>query len=75
MKVVNLTGFTVVTGTVLIVKCQPTILNILTRYVRITYFIRLQQRNLPDFMYFINVNILGSQCAQSTNDLVCYIDL
>jgi len=30
-------------------------------------------RNLPDFMYFINVNILGSQCAHSTNDLICYV--
>jgi len=29
----------------------------------------------PDFMYFINVNILGSQCAHSTNDLVCYVGL
>ena len=26
-------------------------------------------------MYFINVNILGSQCAHSTNDLVCYVGL
>ena len=25
--------------------------------------------------YFINVNILGSQCAPSTNDLVCYVGL
>ena len=33
------------------------------------------QRNVTDFMYFINVNILGSQCAHSTNDLVCYVGL
>jgi len=26
-------------------------------------------------MYFINVNILGSQCAHSTNDLVCNVGL
>jgi hypothetical protein len=26
-------------------------------------------------MYFINVNILGPQCAHSTNDLVSYIGL
>ena len=26
-------------------------------------------------MYFINVHILGSQCAHSTNDLVCYVGL
>jgi len=26
-------------------------------------------------MYFINVNIFGSQCAHSTNDLVCYVGL
>ena len=26
-------------------------------------------------MYFINVNIFGSQCAHSTNDLVCCVDL
>ena len=32
-------------------------------------------RNLPDFMHFIIVNILGSQCAHSTNDLVCHVDL
>ena len=38
-------------------------------------FIRSQQRNLPDFMYFIHVNILGSQCAHSTNDLVCSVGL
>jgi len=31
--------------------------------------------DLPDFTYFINVNILGSQCAHSTNDLVYYVDL
>ena len=32
-------------------------------------------RNLPDFTYFINVNILGSQCAHSTNDLICCVAL
>jgi len=26
-------------------------------------------------MYFIIVNILGSQCAHSTIDLVCYVGL
>jgi len=26
-------------------------------------------------MYSINVNILGSQSAQSTSDLVCYVGL
>jgi len=26
-------------------------------------------------MYFIYVNILGSQCAYSTNVLVCYVGL
>jgi len=26
-------------------------------------------------MYLINVNILGSQSAHSTNDLVCYVGL
>jgi len=26
-------------------------------------------------MYFINVNILGSQYGHSTNDLVCYVGL
>ena len=26
-------------------------------------------------MYFINVKILGSQCAHGTNDLVCYVGL
>ena len=26
-------------------------------------------------MYFTNVNILGSQCAHSANDLVCYVGL
>ena len=31
--------------------------------------------NLPDFMYFINVNILGSQYAHNTNDLDCYVGL
>ena len=25
------------------------------------------------FMYFINVNILESQCAHSTNDVVCHV--
>ena len=29
----------------------------------------------PDFMYFINVNILRSQCAHSTSDLICYVGL
>ena len=24
-------------------------------------------------MYFINVNILGSQCAHNINGLVCYV--
>jgi len=31
-------------------------------------------KNLPDFTYFIKVNILGSQCAHSTSDLI-YVDL
>jgi len=65
----------VIIGTILIVKCQPTILNILTIQVRITYFIRPKQISLAVFMYFINVNILESQCAYSTNDLVCYVGL
>jgi len=26
-------------------------------------------------MYFINVNVLGSQWAHNTNDLVCYVGL
>jgi len=26
-------------------------------------------------MYFINVNILVSQCAHRTDDLVCYVGL
>jgi len=43
--------------------------------VRITYFIRPEQRNLPVLMYFVNVNKKESQCAHSTNDLVCYVDL
>ena len=34
------------------------ILNILTRYVCIAYFIHSEQINLAVFMYFINVNIL-----------------
>jgi len=51
------------------------ILKILTRLVRITYSIRPQQRNLPKFMYLINVNILESQRAHSTNDLVCFVGM
>jgi len=35
----------------------------------------LSKENLPDFMYLINVNILGSQCAHRTSDLVCYVGL
>jgi hypothetical protein len=26
-------------------------------------------------MYFISVDILGSQCTHSANDLVCYVGL
>jgi len=37
--------------------------------------LRPQQRNLPDFMYLINVNILESQRAHSTNDLVFNVGL
>jgi len=38
-------------------------------------FIRPYERSLPDFMYFIHVNILVFQCAHSTNHLVCYVGL
>jgi hypothetical protein len=35
----------------------------------------LSKETYPGFMYFINVNILGSQYTHSTNDLVCYVGL
>ena len=37
--------------------------------------LRFFPRILPDFMYFINVNLLGPQCAHSTNESVCYVGL
>ena len=43
--------------------------------MRVIYFIRPSQRNLPDLLYSMNVNILGSHCAHSPNDLVCYVGL
>jgi len=41
------------------------------------YYIFLSSlaKKLPRFYVFYNVNILGSQRAHSTNDLVCYVGL
>ena len=43
--------------------------------INVCYIYHLSLEKKQDFMYFINVNILGSQCAHSTNDVVCYVGL
>ena len=45
-----------------------------SQYVYINKIHKIWQ-GLPDFMYFINVNILGSQYAHGTNDLIFYVGL
>ena len=53
-------------------KCPTTTLNILTAYSYAVHTsLLLMQNGLLDFMYFITVNILGSQRVHS----ICWLDL